>query len=236
MSLNSLGVTRLPDGVNNSRLDTIFSSMPFLDPTKFHTFDDDFDYFLAADWTVTETQAGATQALIAGDGGLLSLVNSAADNDVNQIQKLPAAFLPTIGKRLFMKCRVSVSDLTQSDLAVGLINVSADATVLANSVDGIFFLKADDANSVSIYCRQDNTTGSVSAVVGALVAGLNDLDVYYNGIDRVYYALNGAVIGYLTVSAATFPNAVTTVTVSSKNGAAAAITVNVDRMFVAQER
>lgn len=236
MPLNSNEITRLPGGFNTSRLDTIFSSMPFIDPTKFHTYDDDFDQFVAGDWTVTETQAGATQALTAGDGGQLSLVNSAADNDVNQIQKLPAAFLPVIGKRLFMKCRFSVSDLVQSDVAIGLINVSADATVLANSVDGIFFLKADDANSVSIFVRQDNAAGSVTAVVGALVAGMNDLDAYYDGGDRVYFALNGAVVGSLTVSAAVFPNAITTVTATVKNGDANARTLIVDRLYVAQER
>lgn len=236
MPLNSNSITRFPDGLNASRLDTIFSSMPFLDPTKFHIYDDDFDQYVAADWTVTETQAGATQALTAGDGGQLSLVNSAADNDVNQIQKLPAAFLPVIGKRLFMKCRFSVSDLVQSDVAVGLINASADATILANSVDGIFFLKADDANSVSIFSRLDNAAGSVTAVVGALVAGFNDLDLYYDGGDRIYYGLNGAVVGSLAVSAATFPNAITTVTASLKNGEAAAKTLIVDRLFIALER
>lgn len=236
MPLNSNEVTRFPGGVNNSRLDTIFSSMPFNDPTKFHAVDEDFDYFVAGDWTITETQAGATQALVAGDGGQIALVNSAADDDVNQIQKLPAAFLPVIGKRLFMKCRFSVSDLVDSDVAIGIVNASADATVLANSVDGIFFLKADNANSVSIFCRQDNAAGSVTAVVGALVAGFNDLDAYYDGGDRLYFALNGAVVGSLAVSAAVFPNAITTITASLKNGAAAAKTLTVDRIFVAQER
>lgn len=236
MSLNSNEVTRFPNGINNSQLDKIFSSLLYPDPTKFHTFDDDFDYFLASDWTVTETQAGATQALTAGDGGQLSLVNTAADDDVNQIQKLPAAFLPVIGKKLFMLCRFSVSDLIQSDVAIGLINASADATVLANSVDGIFFLKADGANSVSVFSRLDNAAGSVTAVVGALVAGFNDLAIYYNGIDRIYFSLNGAVVNFLTVSAATFPNAVTTVTASLKNGEAVAKTLIIDRLFVSQER
>ncbi len=236
MPLNNILVTRLPNGLSTRPEGTIFGSLPIPDRTLFHIFDEDFDYFLASDWTVTETQAGATQALIASDGGVLSLVNSAADNDVNQIQKLPAAFLPVIGKRLFMKMRFSISDLVDSDVAIGLINASADATVLANSVDGIFFLKADDANSLSIYVRQDNATGSVTAVVGALIAGMNEIAVYYDGVDRLYYALNGVVIGFLTVSAAVFPNAITTVTFSTKNGAAAAVTGNCDQIFIAQER
>lgn len=229
-------VTRWPNGVNDTADNAVLANFRGLNPLRYQTYFDDFNFYIPTQWTVTETQAGATQALTAGDGGQLSLVNSAADDDVNQIQKLPAAFLPVIGKRLFMKCRFSVSDLVDSDVAIGLINASADATVLANSVDGIFFLKADNANSVSIFCRQDNAAGSVTAVVGALVAGFNDLDAYYDGGDRLYFALNGTVVGSLAVSAAVFPNAITTITVCVKNGAAAAKTLIADRVYVAQER
>lgn len=236
MPLNNNAVTRLPAGLSTAALDSIFSSFPNPDPTIFHIYDEDFDYFTAANWTVTETQAGATQALIAGDNGVLSLVNSAADDDVNQIQKLPASFLPVLGKRFFMKARFSISDLVQSDVAIGIINVSADATVLANSVDGIFFLKADDANSLSFFVRKDNAAGSVTSVVGALVAGFNEVACYYDGGDRVYFSLNGVMVGALTVTAANFPDAIGTVTFSTKNGAAAAVTGNCDRFFIAQER
>lgn len=236
MPLNNIAVTRMPNGLSTRAENTIFGSLPIPDRSLFHIYDQDFDQFVAADWTVTETQAGATQALIAGDGGILSLVNSAADNDVNQVQKLPAAFLPVLGKRLYMKMRFSVSDLVLSDVAIGLINVSADATVLANSVDGIFFLKAEAANSLSVFVRKDNAAGSVTAVVGALIAGINEVAIYYDGGDRVFYALNGVVLGSLAVSAAVFPDAITTVTLGTKNGAAAAITANCDQFLVMQER
>lgn len=240
MPLNLLTLTRFPSGVTNKPENDIWGGgMPFPDAFRaFHAYVEDFDYFLAADWTVTETQAGATQALLAGNNGLLALVNSAADDDVNQIQKIAASFLPIVGKRLFLAARFMLDDVTQSDFAIGLINASADATVLANSVDGIFFLKADDAATVTLYSRQDNTTGSVnSGAIATLVnATMVELACYYDGGDRIYYAVNGTVGGYITVSSALLPNANVTPTFALKNGSAAARTATVDYMFAFQER
>ena len=70
-------VTRFQNGVTNVGDTSPFAGLRMPDPTLYHTYLDDFDQFVAADWTVTETQAGATQALTAGDGGWLALVNSA---------------------------------------------------------------------------------------------------------------------------------------------------------------
>lgn len=208
MGLNSLSVTRFPNGVNNASENTIWGGgMPFPDSSNFHIFDEDFDFFTAADWTVTETQAGATQALTAGNGGLILLTNTAADNDINQIQKVPAAFLPVVGKRFFMKCIFQISDVIESDFAIGIQLANVDGTTLATATDGIFFLKADGAATVSFYVRQDNAAGSVnSGAFATLVNATNvELSCYYDGIDRVYYAANGAVLGYVTVSASILP-------------------------------
>ncbi len=239
MPLNNNLITRFPNGVNNSSENNIWGSgMPFPDPTLFHIFDEDFDYFLASDWTITETQAGATQALAAGNGGLMLLTNSAADNDINQIQKVPAAFLPVVGKRFFMDTIFQLSDVVDSDFAIGIQLANVDGTTLATATDGIFFLKADDAATVALYVRQDNATGSVNS--GAIATLVNATDVrlscYYDGGDRVYYAVNGNTLGYVTVSAAVLPNVVCAPIASLKNGAAAAKTATIDRLYVIQER
>lgn len=240
MPLNSIAVTRFPGGVNNQPEGTIWGGgMPFPDPTPFHVFDEDFDYFLAADWTITETQAGATQALAAGNGGLLLLTNSAADNDVNQVQKVPAAFLPVIGKKFFMRCIFQLSDVVDSDFAIGIQLANADGTDLAVATDGIFFLKADDAATLAFHVRQANLAAN-SVTSGAIATLVNATDInvscYYDGGDRVYYAVNGNVLGFVTVSSAIFPNVVCAPIASLKNGAAAAKTATVDKIYIAQER
>lgn len=238
--LNDLNVTRFPGGFNNRGPSDIWGGgMPFPDPTQFYAFLEDFTQFVAADWTVTETQAGATQALAAGLGGRILLTNTAADNDINQIQRLPAAFLPAVGRKFFMDCIFQLSDVVDSDFAIGIQLANVDGTTLATATDGIFFLKADDAATVTLYSRQDNTTGSVNS--GAIATLVNATDVrlscYYDAIDRLYYAVNGAVVGAISgISAAVLPNVICAPIASLKNGAAVAKTSLIDRLFVFQER
>ena len=83
-----MSTTRFPNGVTNVGEDSLFAALGQLAGPQFHTYFEDFDYYTAADWTVTETQAGATQALTDGDGGLLLLTNTAADNDLVALQKV----------------------------------------------------------------------------------------------------------------------------------------------------
>ena len=228
-------VTRFPNGVTNAGDTALFADMAQLDPTLFHTFFDDFDNYTAGDWTVTETDAGATQALTAGDGGLLLITNTAADNDLVALQKNPAAFSFTAGKKLFFSARFKVSDATQSDLVFGLQVV--DTTPL-DVTDGVYFLKADGSTSVSVVCRKNATTGSTSA---AGVATLADdtfitLGFAYDGEGKVAYAVNGAVVGSLDASSAFLPDANCTVSFALQNGEAVAKTMTVDYVFVAKQR
>ena len=228
-------VTRFPNGVTNVADNALFADMAQLDPTKFHTYFNDFDTYAAADWTVTETQAGATQALTAGDGGLLLLTNSAADDDLNALQKNPAAFSFTAGKKTFFRARFKVSDATQSDVVIGLQVV--DATPL-DVTDGVYFLKSDGAATVNVICRKDASTGSTSASAIATLA--NDtfitLGFYYDGEGKVFYEVNGSVIGSLSATSAFLPDADCTVSFAIQNGEAAAKTMTVDYIFAAKER
>lgn len=238
MPLNEITVTRFPNGYTNVAVDTLAASLKKSFPLLYQDFLDDFADYVPTAWTVTETQAGATQANAAGAGGLLLLTNSAADDDVNQIQKPAGSFLPVAGKKTFMRCKFQLSDATNSDFCIGFATVSADATVLANSLDGMFFLKADDAATVTLYFRQDNTTGSANSGAIATLANATDitLGAYFDGIDRVYYEVNGTITGVFTVTSGQIPNAVGAPVISLKNGAAAAKTATIDYLWIAQER
>ena len=228
-------VTRFPNGVTNVNDVNLFADKAQLDPTLFHTYYNDFDTYAAGDWVVTETQAGATQALTAGDGGLLLLTNSAADDDLNALQKTPAAFTFTAGKKTFFRCRFKVSDATQSDLVFGLQVV--DTTPL-DVTDGIYFLKADGVATVDFICRKNATTGSTSATSVATLADdtFITLGFAYDGESRVAYSVNGVVSGSLDASSSYLPDTTCTVSFAIQNGAAAAKTMTVDYVFVAKER
>ena len=228
-------VTRFPNGVTNVADNALFADMVQPDPTKFHTFFDDFDTYTAGDWVVTETQAGATQALTAGDGGLLLLTNSAADDDLVALQKTPAAFTFTSGKKTFFRCRFKVSDATQSDVVIGLQVV--DTTPL-DVTDGVYFLKADGSTAVSVVCRKNATTGSTSASSVATLADdtFISLGFAYDGEGKVYYEVNGNVVGSLDGSSAFLPDTTCTVSFAIQNGEAAAKTMTLDYIYVAKER
>lgn len=227
--------TRFPYGVTNVGETNLFGDMVQPDPTLFHEYFNDFDTYAAGDWTVTETQAGATQALTAGDGGLLLLTNSAADDDLNALQKNPAAWTFTAGKKTFFRCRFKVSDATQSDVVIGLQVV--DATPLDVS-DGIYFLKADGSTNVSVICRKNATTGSTSASAITTLADdtFVELGFYYDGESKVYYEVNGSVTGSLDGSSSYLPDTTCTVSFAIQNGEAAAKTMTVDYIYVAKER
>lgn len=233
--MGNISNTRFPYGLTNVSEVDLFADMVQPDPTLFHTYFNDFDTYVAGDWTVTETDAGATQALTAGDGGLLLITNTAADNDLVALQKNPAAFTFTAGKKTFFRCRFKVSDATQSDLVFGLQVV--DSTPL-DVTDGIYFLKADGAATVDFICRKNASTGSTSASAVATMANdtFIELGFYYDGQSKVAYEVNGSVLGSLDASSTYLPDTTCTVSFALQNGEAVAKTMTVDYVYVAKER
>jgi hypothetical protein len=232
-------VTRFPGGVNNAAVDDIFNSLKYSDPTKQIQLMEDFLDYVPTAWTVTETQAGATQATASGLGGWLLLTNSAADNDINQIQKTFGSYLPAVGKKFFMNARFKLSDVVESDFAIGIQNVNVDGTDLAVALDGIFFLKADGAATLALYSRQSNAAaGTVNS--GTIATLVNDtfvsLSCFWDGVDRLYYSVDGTTTGYITTTSLLIPDALCAPIISLKNGEAVAKTATIDRLFVALER
>ena len=233
--MGNISNTRFPYGLTNVSEVDLFADMVQPDPTLFHSYFNDFDTYAAGDWVVTETQAGATQALTAGDGGWLLLTNSAADADLNAMQKTPAAFSFTAGKKTFFRCRFKVSDATQSAVVFGLQVV--DTTPL-DVTDGVYFLKADNAATLDVICRKNATTGSTSASAIATMANdtFIELGFYYDGNGKIAYEVNGSVLGSLNASSSFLPDTITTVSFAIQNGEAAAKTMTVDYVYVATER
>lgn len=233
--MGNISNTRFPFGLTNVGETNLFADMVQPDPTLFHEYFNDFDTYVATDWVVTETDSNATEALAAGDGGLLLITNTAADNDLVALQKTPAAWTFTAGKKMFFRCRFKVSDATQSDLVFGLQVV--DTTPL-DVTDGIYFLKADGSAAVSVICRKNASTGSTSASSITTLADdtFVELGWYYDGAGTLAYEVNGAVVGSLNASSLYLPDTTCTVSFALQNGEAAAKTMTVDYVYVAKER
>jgi hypothetical protein len=200
--------------------------------TIFHTYFEDFDYYTAGDWTVTETDAGATQALTDGDGGLLLITNTAADNDLVSLQKKGESFRFASGKALFFEARFKVSDATQSDVVIGL--QITDTTPL-DVTDGVFFIKADGAATVNFLVEKNNTATTASAMATMANDTYIRLGFYYDGSSAVQYFVNGTYTGS-SVTTNLPDDEDMTVTIAIQNGEAVAKTMTVDYIYVAKER
>lgn len=229
--------TNFTKGVNNITAQNILGQMIQLDPTQTHTYFNDFDTYTAGDWTVTETQAGATQALANVDGGVLLLTNSAADNDLNALQKVGESFKFEAGKKLFCKARFAVSDATESDFIIGL--QITDSTPLAVT-DGVYFRKDDGDANLDFVVVKDSTASTATAI--ATVANNTYLTVgfYYNGVDEVIYAAstnnnNPTILGKLDVTNLPDDEELT-ISFGIQNGEAVAKTMSIDYIFVSKER
>lgn len=230
-------VTRFPGGIGTVAENHSFADLPFPDVTGWHTYFNDFDTYTAGDWVVTETQAGATQALASGDGGILLLTNSAADNDQVTIAKTPAAFTFTAGKRTAFRARFKVSDVVESDVIVGLVVVDT-ALPSAGRTDGVYFYKDDGSAALNFTCRLNATTGAANATsIHTMVSDTYlTVEFFYDGIDKAYYGVNGTMLGSVSATSSFLPDAITTVTFGLQAGEAVAKTASIDYLFASQER
>lgn len=223
--------TRFKHGVNNSAVNSALGAMGQPDPTKFHTFFDDFDTYTAGDWTVTNVGVTPTMAVTGVDGGAILQTNTAGIADSSYRQKTGASYSFEAGKKVWFKARFAVSDATQSSIVFGLQVV--DTTPLAVS-DGMYFLKSDGAATFDFISATGSVLTTASAAGSLVSATMSELAFYYDGSQEVQYFQDGVLLGRMT--AATLPTGLVTVSFGMANGEAAAKTMTVDYIFAAKER
>lgn len=234
------GLTTAAKGENLGRF-----GMP--DPTKWHVFFDDFVRFVAADWTITTTEAGAgsaTEALGDVAGGVLVVTNDSADNDNDFFNKVGESFLLASGKQTIFKARFKLSDATECDWVMGL--QVTDTTPLAAGgdgvTDGVFFQKDDGTTNIDLYCQKDTTTGQTSKAACTTAAAddtFMSLGFVYDGKStiRIYKDDSQVAALDLTATPTTYlPDTELTISFGVQNGAAAAKVMTIDYIFAAQER
>lgn len=235
---------RFPFGVTNVAKTDAFGMMGQLSPLTYHTYFNDFDHYVAGDWTITRVGTTPTEALTDVDGGGLLLTISAADNDSDFLQKKGESFLLASGKKMFFAARFKVSDATESDWIIGL--QITDTTPLAaagdGATDGIFFQKDDGDTNIDFYVQKDATTGQLTSTAVTTAAAADTfmtLSFYFDGARYVEVFKDGAEVAQvdLTTTLATYlPDTELTVSFGLQNGEAVAKTMTLDYIFVAQER
>ena len=227
--------THFTNGVSDVVTGNPLYELGVLDPTKYHTYWDDFDTTpIAAQWTLTATSAGTGTSAITvpdADGGLARITTAANENDGIYAEWISETFKLESGKKTWMKCRLSVGDAAQSDWLIGLHSTDTtphDATMryIFESVDG----------SAAVYFNNDNnTTDSDSSTVATMADDtFITLSAYYDGVTSIQLFANDALV--TTMSSITVPAAEMAVGFGYINGAAGAETADVDYILVIKER
>ena len=223
--------SRFSNGLNTSLGNTPLNMMGQLDPTKFHTFFDDFDTFTAADWTVTNVGVTPTIAVAAVEGGAILQTNTGGSADSAYLQKTGASFSFESGKKVWFKARFQVSDATESSIVFGLQVV--DTTPLAVS-NGMYFLKADGAATYNFISMTGSAATTATAIGTLTAATMVELSYYYDGGTEAQYFIDGVLAGRMTIG--TLPSGLLTVSFGMANGEAVAKTMTTDYIFAAKER
>lgn len=227
--------TRFPQGLTNVDVGHPMRDLPLPDPSRVHLWFDDFNTFTAADWVITTTEAGsgaAAEGIADADGGLLVIVNDNADNDVDSLQTAKEVFRLAAGKRFWFKARMKVADAIQSDWQIGLI--IRDTTPFAPT-DALYF-SSDDGDAVIDARAVKNGTSSLITTGYELADDtFVELAMYYDGSSGIEVWVNNGLEGVLPTTNLPDDEDLC-VTMSIRNGEAAANILSVDYIMAAKER
>ena len=235
--------THFPNGVSNRTKGHPLFNYPYLDPSKYYTYFDDFFEYHSGIYTITTTEAGsgnASEAITSGAGGQLLITNDDADNDLDFFQLKGESFKWDSSKRMFFSARFKTNDATQSEIVMGL--QITDTTPL-DVTDGIFFLKVDADTKPDLIIEKDNTsTLSILEMDAMEDDTFVTLSFEYDPLD---VATGGAVfrayqddvqVGEITGTTNAPDDEDLTISFGIQNGEAAAKTMTIDFILAAVER
>ena len=228
--------THFTSGVTNVSATGTLGKLKMPAPAKYHTYHNDFDTYLASDWTITTTEGGsgnASEALGDGDGGLLVLTNDDADNDNDFLQLVKEGFKYETGKQLAFNARFKTSDADASDVVMGL--QLTDPSPL-NVTDGIFFLLTDGSTTLQFIVEKDSTQSTLDLPTAMADDTFMTVGFVYDPRDQLFHVFqNNAEVG--TVVSTNAPDdEELTVSFGIQNGAAAAKVMTIDYVTAMKER
>ena len=228
--------THFTSGVTNVGTDSTLGKLKAPAPHKYHTYFNDFDTYLAADWTITTTEDGtgsATEALADGDGGLLLVTNAAGDNDHDFFQLVKEGYKYEAGKQLAFNMRFKTSDATQSDIVAGL---QLTDTSPLDVTDGIFFLKSDGAATISFIVEKDSTQSTLTLPNSLADDTFMTIGFVYDPKDQKFHVFQNNVLAGTVVSTNAPDDEELNVSFGIQNGASAAKVMTIDYVLAGKER
>ncbi len=237
--------TAFPNGVSNCDPWQAMSQSGVPDPSFSQLYHNEFNTYTAADWTVSNVGVTPTNALVAEVGGVLLNTTTAGATDSTYLQLTTAGFQLIVGTHHFFKCRLKLSDATNSAAYAGLIMTSA-TPLSAN--DGLFFYKATGQKAWILRSIVGGvaTDLALPAIAVAANATYQELSFHVDpqgNVEAFFNPTTGAftqvAVGGTRGRVASFNPTVTQALLAPSfgilNGAAAAKTLSVDYITVSSE-
>jgi hypothetical protein len=247
---------RFLDGVTNVGSEDPMGSFPFLDPTKYSIFYQDFlsPHFGAALNNAAATYDGVVYTADADTiidcvahanaNGCLSILTTASDDDLGYGYQVADSMIMRSGKKFFMETKLMATvagTIAQSELFVGIANsvqTAADVTTFI-AADGLSLTSDDhigwfspDGDAKVYFAVHENDVGSLTPVGTMVTATWITLSVYYDGTD-CYLFTDDLASGAITP---TIPVTACGVHYWFRNGEAQIKTLLIDYLFIAAER
>jgi len=188
MAYDNTPTTRMPMGLTNAAPWQTMAAAGIPDPTWAHVYHNDFDTYLASDWTVTLVGTG-TAALTAGDGGRLLVTTTAASADAVYHQLTQATFAPLINEDTFFKFSGQISDTVTTRFHCGLSIVNAfpptannAVVVYKNSGTAVPSLYVNVAGVITITAFPSTAviTAGVDFEIGIHIDYLGNIEAFFN--------------------------------------------------------
>jgi len=149
---------------------------------------------------------------------------------LNPLQLKVATFALVAGSQAWMKFRFSLSNATNANLIIGLIQTTATPLTVT---DGFYFSKVAASTTLTAKVAKSSTISTVN--VGTMAnATYVSAGMHYDGNATITVWLNNVKVGSLPIT--NLPTANLNLTMAASNGTAAAITLNVDYAFASVER
>lgn len=215
-----------------------FSGLPIAEGPELCSYFNDFiasqDY-AAGDWTINTTEAGsgaATEALAADEKyGALLITNDDANDDVNNLQMNEENWKLESGKQVWYETRVKVSDADDVDMFVGL---AITDTSVRDASDRVGFSLADGSAALSCVNAKDSTATTTSSIATLADDTYVVLGLHWDGKSKIEFYVNRGLVATHTTNVPDDENLA--VSINLQNGSAAAKSMSIDYIYVAQER
>jgi len=176
-------------------------------------------------WTATETGTNTTVNSLTA-GSLLTFTTGATEYNGYSSQLLGTSFAAVSGRPFYFGGKFTLSEATQSDFLFGLcgtdttLTAASSAHAVAVSAGGFCFHKID--GSTNIYFSIYSTSTAVATIAcGTMDTAAHEYECYFDG-ETVSVYFDGEFVGSANTS---IPTSVCTPSISVRNGASAAVTL-----------